>query len=195
MGVCCAATSDRSTSASVKPNKSGELMIRLDTETGGRFLAVNAPLRTLIQLAYGLEDRDHRCSGLGRERALRHPRQGDAGAPAARGTDPWLAAGEADAAGAAARAVLTRTHTETRELQGLALMLSAIRRPSGASSDAVDNRLRRAVREGEARRRASPRVRIPDVTGIDRARGRAGLADRVGPVWSARSPHRRSNTA
>ena len=42
--------------ASVKPNRSGELMIRLDTEPGGRFLAINTPLRSLIQLAYGLQD-------------------------------------------------------------------------------------------------------------------------------------------
>jgi uncharacterized protein (TIGR03435 family) len=43
---------------SVKPNRSGELMIRTDTEPGGRFLAVNAPLRMLLQLAYGVEDFD-----------------------------------------------------------------------------------------------------------------------------------------
>ncbi len=42
--------------ASVKPNRSGELMIRLDTEPGGRFLAINTPLRSLIQLAYGIQD-------------------------------------------------------------------------------------------------------------------------------------------
>ena len=42
--------------ASVKPNRSGELMIRLDTEPGGRFLAINTPLRSLIQLAYGVQD-------------------------------------------------------------------------------------------------------------------------------------------
>jgi uncharacterized protein (TIGR03435 family) len=41
---------------SVKPNRSGELMIRTDTEPGGRFIAVNTPLRTLLQLAYGVED-------------------------------------------------------------------------------------------------------------------------------------------
>ena len=44
--------------ASVKPNRSGELMVRTDTEPGGRFVAVNATLRMLIQLAYGLNDFD-----------------------------------------------------------------------------------------------------------------------------------------
>jgi uncharacterized protein (TIGR03435 family) len=42
--------------ASIKENRSGELAIRLDTEPGGRFLAVNAPLRAILQLAYGVED-------------------------------------------------------------------------------------------------------------------------------------------
>ena len=44
------------TVASVKTNRSGERLIRTDTEPGGRFIAVNATLRTLIQLAYGLEE-------------------------------------------------------------------------------------------------------------------------------------------
>jgi uncharacterized protein (TIGR03435 family) len=41
--------------ASIKPNRTGELMVRTDTRPGGRFIAVNATLNTLLQLAYGLE--------------------------------------------------------------------------------------------------------------------------------------------
>jgi hypothetical protein len=64
--------------ASVKPNRSGELMIRLDTEPGGRFL-------------------------------------GDAGTSAARRSEPRLAAGAADAASAAARAILAGgSHRDAR---------------------------------------------------------------------------------
>src|SRR3954467_11838682 len=55
--VTLAAQSPRSFEvASVKPNRTGELMIRTDTEPGGRFIAVNATLRMLIELAYGLDD-------------------------------------------------------------------------------------------------------------------------------------------
>ena len=42
--------------ASIKPNRSGELVIQLDTEPGGRFITVNAPLRSLLKLAYDVED-------------------------------------------------------------------------------------------------------------------------------------------
>ncbi|HTM04085.1 MAG TPA: TIGR03435 family protein [Vicinamibacterales bacterium] len=41
---------------SIKPNRSGDPLIRLDTEPGGRFITVNAPLRSLLRLAYGIED-------------------------------------------------------------------------------------------------------------------------------------------
>src|SRR3954469_11155274 len=55
--VTVAAQTPRSfEAASVRPNRTGELMIRTDTEPGGRFIAVNATLRMLIQLAYGLDD-------------------------------------------------------------------------------------------------------------------------------------------
>jgi uncharacterized protein (TIGR03435 family) len=42
--------------ASIKENRSRDLLIRVDTEPGGRFLAVNTPLRSLLQLAYGVAD-------------------------------------------------------------------------------------------------------------------------------------------
>jgi len=40
--------------ASVKPNLSGDLNVRLQAMPGGRFIATNAPLRTLIREAYAL---------------------------------------------------------------------------------------------------------------------------------------------
>jgi uncharacterized protein (TIGR03435 family) len=111
--------------ASVKPNKSGELMIRLDTEAGGRFLAVNAPLRTLIQLAYGLEDFE--IIGAPGWAASEHF---DILAKATQELPPL----EGPTRGSPLvqqmlQALLRerfslRAHTETRELQGLALMLN-----------------------------------------------------------------------
>ena len=41
--------------ASVKPNQSGEVAIRVDT-SGGRFTATNAPLMLLIRLAYAIPE-------------------------------------------------------------------------------------------------------------------------------------------
>jgi uncharacterized protein (TIGR03435 family) len=41
--------------ASVKPNVSGELRVTLQAMPGGRFIASNAPLRTLIREAYALQ--------------------------------------------------------------------------------------------------------------------------------------------
>src|SRR5580704_7910048 len=42
--------------ASVKPNKSGDQRVRIDTPPGGRFVATNVPLRNLIRFAYGVQD-------------------------------------------------------------------------------------------------------------------------------------------
>lgn len=40
---------------SVKPNKSGETALRLDVQPGGRFMAVNMPLKQFIRAAYTLQ--------------------------------------------------------------------------------------------------------------------------------------------
>src|SRR5215204_155093 len=111
--------------ASVKPNRSGDLLIRLDTEPGGRFLAVNAPLRPLIQLAYGVEDFEI------------------IGAPGWAGSEPFdvdaratqeLPPLEGPNRGSPLLRQMLQTllrerfslvaHTETRESQGLALMMN-----------------------------------------------------------------------
>ena len=42
--------------ASVKPNGSGDLRVTIQTSPGGRFTATNAPLRSLIRIAYQLQD-------------------------------------------------------------------------------------------------------------------------------------------
>ena len=42
--------------ASVKPNASGDLRVTVQTSPGGRFTATNAPLRSLIRIAYQLQD-------------------------------------------------------------------------------------------------------------------------------------------
>jgi uncharacterized protein (TIGR03435 family) len=42
--------------ASVKPNTSGEARVMIRTEPGGRFVAVNVPLRVLIRNAYGIAE-------------------------------------------------------------------------------------------------------------------------------------------
>jgi uncharacterized protein (TIGR03435 family) len=42
--------------ASVKPNTSGEPRVMIRTEPGGRFTAVNVPLRVLIRNAYGIPE-------------------------------------------------------------------------------------------------------------------------------------------
>jgi uncharacterized protein (TIGR03435 family) len=42
--------------ASVRPNKSGGRQIDINTFPGGRFVATNVPVRSLIRIAYGLED-------------------------------------------------------------------------------------------------------------------------------------------
>lgn len=44
--------------ASVKPNKSGARAIDINTYPGSRFVATNIPLRSLVRLAYGLEDHE-----------------------------------------------------------------------------------------------------------------------------------------
>ena len=41
--------------ASVKPNKSGEPGLRLDIQPGGRFIAINIPLKQMIRAAYTLQ--------------------------------------------------------------------------------------------------------------------------------------------
>jgi uncharacterized protein (TIGR03435 family) len=41
--------------ASVKPNKTGELLIRTDTLPGGRFIAQNVPVSTLVRLAFRVQ--------------------------------------------------------------------------------------------------------------------------------------------
>src|SRR5262249_40215139 len=41
--------------ASVKPNLSGDLRVTMQAMPGGRFIATNAPLRTLIREAYALQ--------------------------------------------------------------------------------------------------------------------------------------------
>jgi uncharacterized protein (TIGR03435 family) len=111
--------------ASVKPNRSGDLLIRLDTEPGGRFIAVNAPLRALIQLAYGVEDFEI------------------IGAPGWAGSEPFdvdaratqeLPPLEGPNRGSPLLRQMLQTllrerfslvaHTETRESQGLALMMN-----------------------------------------------------------------------
>ena len=40
---------------SVKPNKSGETALRLDVQPGGRFMAVNMPLKQFVRAAYTLQ--------------------------------------------------------------------------------------------------------------------------------------------
>jgi len=42
--------------ASVKPNRSTELRIQMDMPGGGRFTAINVPLRELIRFAYDVQD-------------------------------------------------------------------------------------------------------------------------------------------
>jgi Protein of unknown function (DUF3738) len=42
--------------ASIKPNVSGDLRVSIQASSGGRFTAVNAPLRALIRHAYQLQD-------------------------------------------------------------------------------------------------------------------------------------------
>jgi len=44
--------------ASVKPNKSGDFRRGLGPEPGGRFVAINVPLRDLVALAYGISNLD-----------------------------------------------------------------------------------------------------------------------------------------
>ena len=40
---------------SVKPNKSGETALRLEVQPGGRFMAVNMPLKQFVRAAYTLQ--------------------------------------------------------------------------------------------------------------------------------------------
>ena len=44
--------------ASVRPNTTGERVITVNTYPGGRFVATNISLRSLVRLAYGLQDHE-----------------------------------------------------------------------------------------------------------------------------------------
>ena len=44
--------------ASIRPNKGREMVMRTETQPGGRFVALNTPLRQLIALAYGVDESD-----------------------------------------------------------------------------------------------------------------------------------------
>ena len=44
--------------ASVRPNKAGDRTINVNTYPGGRFVATNISVRSLVRLAYGLEDHE-----------------------------------------------------------------------------------------------------------------------------------------
>jgi uncharacterized protein (TIGR03435 family) len=111
--------------ASVKPNRSGELMIRLDTEPGGRFLAINAPLRSLIQLAYAVQDFEIiGAPGWAASEPF------DITAKATQELPPLEGPNRGSPLVQQMLQALLRerfslvAHTETRELQGLALMIS-----------------------------------------------------------------------
>ena len=62
LGLACALLANAQTPAptfdvaSVKPNKSGDMGIRIMFQPGGRFEANNASLKTLIQIAYDVRD-------------------------------------------------------------------------------------------------------------------------------------------
>jgi hypothetical protein len=51
--------------ASVKPNKSGDFRRGLGPEPGGRFVAINVPLRDLVALAYGISNLDAESRVIG----------------------------------------------------------------------------------------------------------------------------------
>jgi uncharacterized protein (TIGR03435 family) len=76
-------------------------------------------------------------------------------------------------------------HTETRESQGLALMMSRSDGRLGPRLTPSKSRLRCVDRAGETRRRTAS-VRIPDVAGIDRVGRRARESDRLRSVRSPR---------
>ena len=42
--------------ASIKPNVSGDLRVSIQSSPGGRFTAINAPVRALVRHAYQLQD-------------------------------------------------------------------------------------------------------------------------------------------
>jgi uncharacterized protein (TIGR03435 family) len=43
---------------SVRPNRGADMAMRVETQPGGRFVAINTPLRQLIALAYGVDEID-----------------------------------------------------------------------------------------------------------------------------------------
>lgn len=115
---------------SVKPNKNGDQLLRLDIQPGGRFVAVNIPLKQFIRAAYTLQlyqivdapswvdSENFDITGLS-DRDLTV-------------TAPWTPGGQFAPAQLMMQSLLAerfqmRAHTETRQAQGYALVTASQR--------------------------------------------------------------------
>jgi uncharacterized protein (TIGR03435 family) len=135
--------------ASVKPNQSGDFRRGLGPEPGGRFVAMNVPLRDLVALAYGISNLDAESRVIGGPDWMARERfdvtAKAAGSPAPSDYPPMVKAM------LAARFKL-QAHDEVRDVQAFALVRA---RADGAlgpqlrKSD-VDCDARRAAAKGGA---------------------------------------------
>jgi uncharacterized protein (TIGR03435 family) len=135
--------------ASVKPNKSGDFRRGLGPEPGGRFVAINVPLRDLVALAYGISNLDAESRVIGGPDWMARERfdvtAKAAGSPAPSDYPPMVKAM------LAARFKL-QAHDEVRDVQAFALVRARADGTLGPQlrKSAVDCDARRAAAKGGA---------------------------------------------
>jgi uncharacterized protein (TIGR03435 family) len=156
--------------ASVKPNRSGDLLIKLDFPTPDRLTAANVPLRELVRFAYDVQD----ARLQGGPDWIRSERF-DIVAKADRSLGAWGPSGPPAEALAMLRALLSErfaltTHRETRTLPVYALVRA---RENGQ----LGPELRRSSLDCEGAATPGQPVLLPPAS--DPARSTCGM--RIGP--------------
>src|SRR5687767_10202873 len=131
--------------ASVKPNKSGDFRRGLGPEPGGRFVAINVPLRDLVALAYGISNLDAEARIIGVREWIARERfditAKAAGTPAPSEYPPMVKA-------MLAERFKLQAHEEVRDVQAFALVRA---RADGT----LGPRLRKSDVDCDARRAAA----------------------------------------
>ena len=131
--------------ASVKPNKSGDFRRGLGPEPGGRFVAINVPLRDLVALAYGISNLDAEARVIDMPETIARERfdvtAKAAGTPAPSEYPPMVKA-------MLIERFTLKAHEEVRDVQAFALVRA---RADGT----LGPRLRRSDVDCDARRAAA----------------------------------------